>query len=613
MNSPHYSPLRMIKSAQRQALIFALLMVHCLFLILSGIQHLGGLKRVELFIYDGLLNFNIRHLINYPTLANPEVLVVEWDETAQNDPVLVHQLPNLFEKIIAQRPRFIVLPFPLNNFSTKNSSVPFFFLNKLNQEIDLKEFYTDGDGKVRRHTVFATDARSMTNSVSLILANESAAIKQQNLELPKTLPLLTETFSFDSSFSSPKQQHQWLLEYGYYNDEIEILNIRQIQELNFSYFNKKIIFFNLPSSKTKPSIPSTYYLTPKGNLADITLYAYATAQLLNYQKDNDNLQPLSSSLNYMIVWLSCIMALVILHIKSTIHLHKWMLGGALVLMTISIFAFTQRVWFFPLFAWLGWSSCLWVIRNYQQFWEKQQQHLLTYTLGLPISEAVASIIWQDYQERVLQEEGFPPQRLVATLLTADLQMTEQSMENHDPQILMVWWKTYLENVTNLVERHHGMIYKLVGGSITIVFGLPLPRSTLEEICDDAKNAADCALALRREVLRLRQTEQYQDVQMRIGICTGLVVAGIVKPQDQRPEYTVLGESLYIASCLESHDALLDSQSACRILLSDSTLQHLQEAYETQPVGSLVTRGKRGTVRIHRLTGHSLTWLRESSL
>ena len=61
--------------------------------------------------------------------------------------------------------------------------------------------------------------------------------------------------------------------------------------------------------------------------------------------------------------------------------------------------------------------------------------------------------------------------------------------------------------------------------------------------------------------------------MRIGIYTGPAVAGALGGS-QRMKYTTVGDTINIASRLESYDKDLGKESLCRILIGESTLRYL---------------------------------------
>jgi adenylate cyclase len=179
----------------------------------------------------------------------------------------------------------------------------------------------------------------------------------------------------------------------------------------------------------------------------------------------------------------------------------------------------------------------------------------------------------------------------------DLQGFSTMSEKQDPEVLMKWLNTYMEMVTTTVMEHGGVVDDFFGDGVKINFGVPIPRTTEEEIGRDAVNAVTCALAMEAKMSALNATmtaEGFQPLRMRIGIYTGPVVAGSLGSAD-RMKYTTLGDTVNTAARLESfskelHLPHLESRP-CRILIGESTRRYLGEQFELQRVGDMELKGK----------------------
>jgi adenylate cyclase len=94
--------------------------------------------------------------------------------------------------------------------------------------------------------------------------------------------------------------------------------------------------------------------------------------------------------------------------------------------------------------------------------------------------------------------------------------------------------------------------------------------------------------------------------MRIGICTGNVVAGCIGSA-KRMKYTTVGDTVNIAARLESFDKTsfgggAGSEEDCRILIAESTWRLVKERFVAEPVGELPLKGKYEKISVYRIIG-----------
>jgi adenylate cyclase len=88
------------------------------------------------------------------------------------------------------------------------------------------------------------------------------------------------------------------------------------------------------------------------------------------------------------------------------------------------------------------------------------------------------------------------------------------------------------------------------------------------------------------------------VQMRVGIFTGPVVAGSLGGKS-RLEYGVLGDTVNIASRLESFDKTRQ-ESVCRVLIGKETLVYIEDQFEVEAWGPLLLKGRAQPVEVYRV-------------
>ncbi len=123
--------------------------------------------------------------------------------------------------------------------------------------------------------------------------------------------------------------------------------------------------------------------------------------------------------------------------------------------------------------------------------------------------------------------------------------------------------------------------KTIGDAYMVAAGLPQPRE------DHATAAVELALRLRTTV------EKYSDLNIRIGINSGEVVAGIIGRK--RFIYDLWGDTVNIASRMESH-GLVDG-----IQISASTYAAVQGQFDCELRGEIEIKG-RGRMKVYMVRG-----------
>ncbi|HEU5323459.1 MAG TPA: adenylate/guanylate cyclase domain-containing protein, partial [Methylomirabilota bacterium] len=270
-------------------------------------------------------------------------------------------------------------------------------------------------------------------------------------------------------------------------------------------------------------------------------------------------------------------------------------------------AFLARWWWPavpPALAWVGAAGLLVAYRSYQ---ESVHRGTLMKLFSRHVSKEVAEAIWREREQFV--HGGRPqPRRVVVTALFTDLAGFTTVSERLSPEALMDWLNEYMDAMTQEISRHGGVIRQYAGDSIVAVFGVPVPRRTEAEVAADAVSAVRCAVAMERRLLTLNEGWRAGGrplTGMRIGIVTGPAVAGTLGSAD-RSEYVVVGDTMNTASRLESFDKDVHAPDplvrSCRILIGDSTLAHLADAFVTERVTEARLKGKEQLVAIHRILG-----------
>jgi adenylate cyclase len=140
----------------------------------------------------------------------------------------------------------------------------------------------------------------------------------------------------------------------------------------------------------------------------------------------------------------------------------------------------------------------------------------------------------------------------AAILFADLRGFTSLAEQMPPDEVAQFLNQYRSCVAEAIGQSHGTIDKFVGDGVMAVFGVPAPKP------EDARNAILGGLALVTSIDRWsteRVAEGLPPVEIGVGIHYGDVIVGALG-DEQRLEYTVIGDTVNAASRIEQETASL---------------------------------------------------------
>jgi adenylate cyclase len=204
-----------------------------------------------------------------------------------------------------------------------------------------------------------------------------------------------------------------------------------------------------------------------------------------------------------------------------------------------------------------------LIREYV-FLEKRVDDLLKNTLP----ETVANEI--KYGGR------FVPRPYDCTILFSDIAGFTKLAEGIPGETLIELLDRLFKGMDDLVVSFHGTKIKTIGDAYMAVFGAPI------EYADHAVIAVRTGMALLKMVDSFsRQNDQ--SLQIRVGIHTGRVMAGVVGKE--RMQFDVFGDNVNIASRFES------SGSNGRVNVSHETYMNSRDFFEFEERGEIALKNK----------------------
>jgi len=232
--------------------------------------------------------------------------------------------------------------------------------------------------------------------------------------------------------------------------------------------------------------------------------------------------------------------------------------------------------------------------------EHKERTELMLVFSRHVSREIADAVWQQ-RDKLIHQGVLLPRPLEATVLFLDIRGFTTIFEKLPADKAVPWLNRGLGVMTETLMDHKGVVARFIGDAILACFGAPLPRETERELAQDARNAVQAALAIGPALDRLNSefsAEGLPSIRVRIGINTGKMTQCSVGTS-RRMEFTVLGDTVNVASRLESFD-LPDDGSTARVLVGERTLALAGGDFATRSVGELMLKGKSVPVPVHQV-------------
>lgn len=179
-------------------------------------------------------------------------------------------------------------------------------------------------------------------------------------------------------------------------------------------------------------------------------------------------------------------------------------------------------------------------------------------------------------DKLKQLEGSLAERFDdVTILFADIVNFTPLAAQISPLELVNWLNHIFSAFDRLAEQYQLEKIKTIGDAYMVVGGLPLPRS------DHAETIMEMALAMQEAATHIHRNDG-QAFQLRIGINTGPVVAGVIGIK--KFSYDLWGDAVNIASRMESQGV------PGKIQITEATYQRLKHRYSFEEVGQVMVKG-----------------------
>ncbi|HKA55889.1 MAG TPA: adenylate/guanylate cyclase domain-containing protein, partial [Candidatus Binatia bacterium] len=213
--------------------------------------------------------------------------------------------------------------------------------------------------------------------------------------------------------------------------------------------------------------------------------------------------------------------------------------------------------------------------------------------GIGASEKKQAIP-SDARRQTLDSSRPEAERRQLTVMFCDLVGSTALSTQLDPEELRAVILAYRETCAAAIARFGGYLAKYIGDGLLVYFGYPQAHE------DDAPRAVRTALGIVEAIQHLSfpTIQLPRPLQMRIGIHTGLVVAGEMGVGDQPEPLAIVGETPNLAARLQ------EVAAPNTVVISGATYRLVQGLFECQDLGSRELKGLPTPLPVYRVVAES---------
>lgn len=178
-------------------------------------------------------------------------------------------------------------------------------------------------------------------------------------------------------------------------------------------------------------------------------------------------------------------------------------------------------------------------------------------------------------------------RQIVTALFADVRSFTTLSETSTPELIVNLLNRYFSLVSEIIFKHGGTLDKYIGDGLLALFGAPYVGEL------DAVQAVRAAIEMQRAMLAFNQqlqAEKLPGITIGIGINTGPAIVGYIG-SETRLDYTAIGDTINTAARLEG------AAQPGQIVVSENTMQRLDEDFRLKPLATGKLKGKNTHLRI----------------
>jgi adenylate cyclase len=223
---------------------------------------------------------------------------------------------------------------------------------------------------------------------------------------------------------------------------------------------------------------------------------------------------------------------------------------------------------------------------------RAQRNLNMAILDHTAAEDLSRFVSREVADRIISaDKAIQPgdgELRTGSVIFADIEGFSTVSEKLSPQELAQMLNEYFEAMSEVIDRHGGVITQFQGDMMLITY------NAVTSDPDHAKNAMLTAIGIQ-EIARSRVYCHGATLPTRCGINTGDIIIGAIGSKE-RLSFTVHGDQVNVAARLEP----LNKQYSTYILAGQNTVDACGADFDFEHVGEVTVRGREAPTKIYTL-------------
>lgn len=191
------------------------------------------------------------------------------------------------------------------------------------------------------------------------------------------------------------------------------------------------------------------------------------------------------------------------------------------------------------------------------------------------------------------DAGIGQREAVLTVMFCDIVGFTSVSESMPPAEVTDFLNRHFEMVSRCIEAEGGTLDKYIGDAAMAFWGAP------EKMPDHAARACRAALRMLAESEARMAAGERPPIRIKIAIHTGPLIVGNIGARN-RMNYTVIGDTVNVASRIEKVCSAEDDGSPAIVLVSGETMRAAGEGFRFEALGAHRVKGRHEAVDVWRL-------------